>query len=131
MNKINIGILAHVDAGKTTITENMLYLSGAIKEPGRVDTGNTQTDSMELEKKRGITIKTSAISFDWKKVKINILDTPGHADFVSEVERSLSILDGAVLVVSAVEGIQSHTRILFDTLKKLKIPTIIFVNKID
>lgn len=131
MNKINIGILAHVDAGKTTITENMLYLSGAIKEPGRVDTGNTQTDSMELEKKRGITIKTSAISFDWKKVKINILDTPGHADFVSEVERSLSILDGAVLVVSAVEGIQSHTRILFETLKKLKIPTIIFVNKID
>lgn len=131
MKKINIGIVAHVDAGKTTITENLLYLSGAIKKPGRVDTGDTQTDSMELEKKRGITIKTSAISYDWKNEKINILDTPGHADFVSEVERSLSILDGAVLVVSAVEGIQSQTRILFDTLMNLKIPTIIFVNKID
>lgn len=131
LNKINIGIVAHVDAGKTTVTENLLYFSGAIKKPGRVDTGSTQTDNMDLERKRGITIKTSAISFNYKNSKINILDTPGHTDFVSEVERSLSILDGAILVISAVEGIQSYTKILFDTLKELNIPTIIFINKID
>lgn len=131
MNIINIGIVAHVDAGKTTVTENLLYLCGAIKEIGRVDLGNTITDSMELERKRGITIKASAVSFNFKDVKINIIDTPGHADFVSEVQRSLNILDGAILVVSAVEGIQAHTIMLFNTLKALKIPTIIFVNKID
>lgn len=131
MKTINIGIVAHVDAGKTTTTENLLYYSGAIKTIGRVDSGNTQTDSMELERKRGITIKSSAISYTWNNVKINIIDTPGHADFVSEVERSLSILDGAILVISAVEGIQSQTRILFNTLKALKIPTIIFINKVD
>lgn len=131
LNIINIGIVAHVDAGKTTVTESLLYLSGAIKKIGRVDMGDTQTDSMELERKRGITIRTSAISFDYKDKKINILDTPGHTDFISEVERSLSVLDGAILVVSAVEGIQSQTLILFNTLKSLNIPTIIFVNKVD
>ena len=128
---INIGIVAHVDAGKTTITENLLYYSGAIKSVGRVDLGNTQTDSMELERKRGITIKSSTISFNWNNVKVNIVDTPGHVDFISEVERSLSVLDGAILVISGVEGIQSQTRILFETLKELNIPTIIFVNKLD
>lgn len=131
MKTINIGIVAHVDAGKTTTTENLLYYSGAIKSVGKVDLGSTQTDSMELERQRGITIKSSAISFTWNSVKVNIIDTPGHADFVSEVERSLSVLDGAILVISAVEGIQSQTRILFNTLKTLKIPTIIFINKID
>ena len=131
MNTINIGIVAHVDAGKTTLTENLIYLGGAIKNIGRVDFGNTITDSMELEKKRGITIKASAVSFNYKNVKINIIDTPGHADFISEVQRSLSILDGAILVVSAVEGIQAHTLLLFNTLKALKVPTIIFVNKLD
>lgn len=131
MNKINIGIVAHVDAGKTTVTENLLYLGGVIKEIGRVDNGNTVADSMELERKRGITIKSSVISFNWKSVKINILDTPGHADFVAEVERSLSVLDGAVLVVSAVEGIQAYTLMLFRVLKKLKLPTVIFINKLD
>ncbi len=131
MKTINIGIVARVDAGKTTTTENLLYYSGAIKTIGRVDSGNTQTDSMELERKRGITIKSSAISYTWNNVKINIIDTQGHADFVSEVERSLSILDGAILFISAVEGIQSQTRILFNTLKALKIPTIIFINKVD
>ncbi|MCD2345883.1 TetM/TetW/TetO/TetS family tetracycline resistance ribosomal protection protein [Clostridium guangxiense] len=131
LNKINIGIVAHVDAGKTTVTENLLYLGGVIKEIGRVDNGNTQTDSMELERKRGITIKSSVVSFNWKNVKINILDTPGHADFVAEVERSLSVLDGAVLVVSAVEGVQAHTLMLFRVLKKLKLPTVIFINKLD
>lgn len=128
---INIGIVAHVDAGKTTITENLLYCSGAIKSVGRVDLGNTQTDSMELERKRGITIKSSTVSFTWNDVKVNIVDTPGHVDFISEVERSLSILDGAIIVISGVEGIQSQTRILFNTLKQLNIPTIIFINKLD
>ncbi len=128
---INIGIVAHVDAGKTTITENLLYCSGAIKSVGRVDLGNTQTDSMELERKRGITIKSSTASFTWKDIKVNIVDTPGHVDFISEVERSLSILDGAIIVISGVEGIQSQTRILFNTLKQLNIPTIIFINKLD
>lgn len=131
MKKINIGIVAHVDAGKTTVTENLLYYSGVIKEVGRVDSGNTKTDSMELERKRGISIKSSPISFNWKDVKINIIDTPGHVDFISEVERSLSVLDGAILIVSAKEGIQAQTRILFESLKALKIPTIIFINKID
>lgn len=131
MKTINIGIVAHVDAGKTTTTENLLYYSGIIKEVGRVDSGNTQTDSMELERKRGITIKASAISFTWNDTKVNLIDTPGHVDFISEVERSLSVLDGAILVVSAVEGIQSQTRILFNTLKYLKIPTLIFINKLD
>ncbi|WP_315074266.1 tetracycline resistance ribosomal protection protein [uncultured Clostridium sp.] len=128
---INIGIVAHVDAGKTTITENLLYCSGAIKSVGRVDLGNTQTDSMELERKRGITIKSSTASFTWKDIKVNIVDTPGHVDFISEVERSLSILDGAIIVISGVEGIQSQTRILFNTLKQLNIPAIIFINKLD
>jgi ribosomal protection tetracycline resistance protein len=113
------------------ITENLLYCSGAIKSVGRVDLGNTQTDSMELERKRGITIKSSTVSFTWNDVKVNIVDTPGHVDFISEVERSLSILDGAIIVISGVEGIQSQTRILFNTLKQLNIPTIIFINKLD
>jgi len=131
LKKINIGIVAHVDAGKTTVTEHLLYHGGAIKSVGRVDLGNTQTDSLELERKRGISIKLSTTSFTWKDVKINIIDTPGHVDFISEVERSLSILDGAILVVSAKEGIQSQTRVLFDTLKALEIPTLIFINKVD
>lgn len=132
MNKtINLGILAHVDAGKTTVTENLLYHGHVIDKIGRVDNGDTQTDTMELEKARGITIKASAISFNYKNVKINILDTPGHVDFISEVERSLNVLDGAVLVISAVEGVQSQTKILFNTLKRLNIPTIIFINKLD
>lgn len=129
--KINIGIVAHVDAGKTTVTEQLLYHSGAIKAVGRVDKGNTQTDSMEQEQKRGISIKAATTSITWRDMKINIIDTPGHVDFISEVERSLSILDGAILVISAKEGIQTQTKILFDTLRNLKIPTIIFINKID
>ena len=128
---INLGIVAHVDAGKTTVTENLLYHGKVIDKLGRVDNGDTQTDTMELEKARGITIKASAISFDYKSIKINILDTPGHIDFISEVERSLSVLDGVVLVISAVEGVQSQTKVLFNTLKSLHIPTIIFINKLD
>lgn len=131
MNTINIGIFAHVDAGKTTITESLLFQSGAIKTMGRVDRGDTQTDKMDVEKRRGISVQATPTSINWKDLKINIIDTPGHSDFVAEVERSMLPLDGAVLVVSAKEGVQSHTNLLFNTLKQLRIPTIIFINKID
>lgn len=131
MTTINIGIVAHVDAGKTSLTERILYETNVIKEIGRVDSGNTQTDSMELERQRGITIKASVVSFCINDLKVNVIDTPGHADFITEVERSFRVLDGAILVISAVEGVQAQTKILMRTLQKLNIPTIIFVNKID
>ena len=131
MKIINIGILAHVDAGKTTLTESLLYTSGAIAEQGSVDKGTTRTDTMVLEQRRGITIQTAVTSFCWNDYKINIVDTPGHMDFLAEVYRSLSVLDGAVLVVSAKDGVQAQTRILFHALQKMNIPTIIYVNKID
>ena len=131
MKIINIGILAHVDAGKTTLTESLLYTSGAITEQGSVDKGTTRTDTMILERQRGITIQTAVTSFCWNGYKINIVDTPGHMDFLAEVYRSLSVLDGAILVVSAKDGVQAQTRILFHALQKMNIPTIIFVNKID
>lgn len=131
MKYLNLGILAHVDAGKTSLTERLLYSAGVINEIGSVDGGNTQTDSMALERQRGITIKSAVASFNINDVAINLLDTPGHPDFIAEVERVLSVLDGVVLVISAVEGVQAQTRVLFRTLQRLKIPTLIFVNKID
>ncbi len=131
MKIINIGILAHVDAGKTTLTESLLYTSGAILELGSVDKGTTRTDTMFLERQRGITIQAAVTSFNWNDYKINIVDTPGHADFITEVYRSLSVLDGAILVISAKDGVQAQTRILFHALQKMNIPTIIFINKID
>ena len=131
MKIINIGILAHVDAGKTTLTESLLYASGAIAEQGSVDKGTTRTDTMALERQRGITIRTAVTSFDWNDYKINIVDTPGHMDFLAEVYRSLAVLDGAILVISAKDGVQAQTRILFHALQKMNIPTIIFINKVD
>ena len=131
MKIINIGILAHVDAGKTTLTESLLYTSGSILELGSVDKGTTRTDTMFLERQRGITIQAAVTSFNWNDYKINIVDTPGHADFITEVYRSLSVLDGAILVISAKDGVQAQTRILFHALQKMNIPTIIFINKID
>lgn len=131
MTTLNIGIVAHVDAGKTSLTERILYETHVINEIGRVDTGTTQTDTLDLEKRRGITIKASVVSFSVNGHKINLIDTPGHADFLAEVERSLGVLDGAILLISAVEGIQAQTRILFSALQKLRIPTLIFINKID
>ena len=101
---INLGILAHVDAGKTSLTERILFQTGVIPAIGSVDKGTTQTDTMELERARGITIRSAVVSFQLNKLKVNLIDTPGHADFVAEVERSLRVLDGVVLVVSAVEG---------------------------
>ncbi len=131
MGTLNLGILAHVDAGKTTLTERLLYAAGVIDEIGSVDDGNTQTDTLALEQQRGITIKSAVVSFDVGGVKINLIDTPGHPDFIAEVERVLGVLDGAVLVISAVEGVQAQTRVLMRTLQRLNIPTLIFVNKVD
>ncbi|MBN2879898.1 MAG: TetM/TetW/TetO/TetS family tetracycline resistance ribosomal protection protein [Clostridia bacterium] len=127
----NIGIFAHVDAGKTTLTEQLLYNVGAIKAAGSVDKGSTQTDSNSIERERGISIYSMPASYDYKNQQINIIDTPGHVDFVAEVQRSMLVLDGAVLVISAREGVQSHTRLLFKSLKKMNVPTLIFINKID
>ena len=130
-NFINIGILAHVDAGKTTITERMLELSGRIKTAGSVDKGTSVTDSLEVEKERGISVRSASVSLDWNNTTINIIDTPGHIDFSAEVDRSLLALDCAILVISAVEGVQAHTENLWSALEKLKIPTAIFINKTD
>jgi ribosomal protection tetracycline resistance protein len=128
---LNLGILAHVDAGKTTLTERLLYGAGVIDEPGSVDEGTTQTDSLALERQRGITIKSAVVSFTVDGTAVNLIDTPGHPDFVAEVERALSVLDGVVLVVSAVEGVQPQTRVLWRALQRLGVPTLFFVNKID
>jgi ribosomal protection tetracycline resistance protein len=128
---LNLGILAHVDAGKTSLTERLLHTAGVIDEIGSVDAGNTQTDSLALERQRGITIKSAVVSFVLDDVTVNLIDTPGHPDFIAEVERVLGVLDGAVLVVSAVEGVQPQTRVLMRTLQRLRIPTLVFVNKID
>jgi ribosomal protection tetracycline resistance protein len=128
---LNLGILAHVDAGKTTLTERLLYCAGVIDEPGSVDEGTTQTDSLALERQRGITIKSAVVSFTVGGTAVNLIDTPGHPDFVAEVERALSVLDGVVLVVSAVEGVQPQTRILWRALQRLGVPALFFVNKID
>jgi ribosomal protection tetracycline resistance protein len=128
---LNLGILAHVDAGKTSLTERLLFTAGVIEEIGSVDKGSTQTDSLALERQRGITIKSAVVSFVIGGVTVNLIDTPGHPDFIAEVERVLSVLDGAVLVISAVEGVQAQTRVLMRTLQRLHIPVLIFVNKID
>ena len=129
--ELNLGILAHVDAGKTTLTERLLFEAGVIQELGSVDAGTTQTDSLALERQRGITIRSAVTSFQLGDVHVNLIDTPGHPDFIAEVERVLGVLDGAVLVISAVEGVQPQTRILMRALQRLGIPTLLFVNKID
>ncbi len=131
LRTLNLGILAHVDAGKTTLTERLLYAAGVIDEIGSVDDGSTQTDSLALERQRGITIKSAVVSFAIDDLTVNLIDTPGHPDFIAEVERVLNVLDGAILVISAVEGVQPQTRVLMRTLRRLRIPTIIFANKID
>ncbi len=131
MESLNLGILAHVDAGKTTLTERLLFAAGVIDEVGSVDAGSTQTDTMPLEQQRGITIRSAVVAFTIDDVTVNLIDTPGHPDFIAEVERVLGVLDGAVLVVSAVEGVQAQTRVLMRALQRLGIPTLVFVNKID
>lgn len=129
--KTVIGILAHVDAGKTTLSEALLYNAGITKALGRVDKGNAYLDTDELEKQRGITIFSKQAEFIWKDLEVTLVDTPGHVDFSAEMERTLQILDYAILVISAANGVQSHTRTLWELLKMYKVPTIIFVNKMD
>ncbi|MGG2461081.1 tetracycline resistance ribosomal protection protein Otr(A) [Streptomyces sp. RGM 3693] len=128
---LNIGILAHVDAGKTSLTERLLFDTGAIGRLGSVDAGDTQTDTGAIERQRGITVRSAVASFTVGATQVNLIDTPGHSDFVAEVERVLGVLDGAVLVLSAVEGVQAHTRVLMRTLRELRLPVLLFVNKID
>jgi ribosomal protection tetracycline resistance protein len=131
MKKLNIGIMAHVDAGKTTVTEGFLFQSGVKNSMGNVDNGTTTTDSMELEKQRGMTIRAATVSFMIGETKINLIDTPGHMDFIAEVERVLSVLDGVILVISAKEGVQPQTRAIFRKIQQMKLPAIFFINKID
>ena len=128
---LNLGILAHVDAGKTTLGERLLYDAGVIRALGSVDRGTTQADTLALERARGITIKTAVVSFPLDGLVVNLIDTPGHPDFIAEVERALAVLDGAVLVLSAVEGAQAQTLVLWRALRRLRIPTLLFVNKTD
>lgn len=127
----NVGIFAHVDAGKTTTTEHILYESGRIRALGSVDEGTAQTDSLEVERERGISVRAAVTRFEWQGVQVNLVDTPGHADFLSEVERSLRVMDGAVLIVSAVEGVQAQTEVIWQALRDLGIPVILYVNKLD
>ena len=128
---ITIGILAHVDAGKTTLSENILYDTGSIRRIGRVDSGDTCLDTHELEKARGITIFSSRASFGISGRQFTLLDTPGHTDFSAEMERTLSVLDYAILIVAAPEGVQGHTLTLFELLERYQVPAFIFVNKMD
>ncbi|GAP82625.1 putative elongation factor g [Rosellinia necatrix] len=137
----NIGIIAHVDAGKTTTTEQMLYNSGALRHAGNVDHGDTVTDFLPMERQRGITIQSAAITFNWPKRDahvpksqphiINLIDTPGHVDFRFEVERCMPILDGAVCVIDGVEGVEAHTERVWSSAQEFRIPRFIFVNKLD
>ena len=127
----NIGILAHVDAGKTTLTEQMLFASGALRAAGSVDSGTAQTDWLQVERGRGISVRSSSVVLDWKNVSFHLIDTPGHADFAGEVERALQVLDGALLLVSAVEGVQAYTELLWEALRALGLPAVVMVNKID
>ncbi|MGC4896938.1 GTP-binding protein [Micromonospora sp. DT31] len=131
MALLNLGIVAHVDAGKTSLTERLLYEAGAVSHLGSVDAGTTRTDSMELERRRGITIRAAVTSIRIGDLGINLLDTPGHPDFIAEVERSLAVLDAAVLVVSSVEGVQPQTVAIWRALRRIGVPTMFFLNKVD
>lgn len=131
MNKITIGVFAHANAGKTTVTEQLLHNAGVISRVGRVDHGDTVTDNLKVEQERGITVRASLVSFNAGENTFNLIDTPGHIDFVAEVERSMSVLDCAIMVVSGVEGVEAQTYQIFKSLKANNIPTIVFVNKLD
>jgi ribosomal protection tetracycline resistance protein len=128
---LNLAVVAHVDAGKTSLTERLLFEAGVLSEPGSVDAGTTSTDTMELERRRGITIRAAVTSFAIGDLTVNLLDTPGHPDFIAEVERSLAVLDAAVLVVSGVEGVQPQTVVIWRALRRIGVPTVVFVNKVD
>ena len=131
MNKYTLGIFAHANAGKTTLTEHLLFKAGIIQNIGRVDNGNTVTDDLSVEKSRGITVRSSLVSFMAKNNLFYLLDTPGHIDFISEVEKAIPVLDVAILVISGVEKVEAQTHDIFNALIQNKIPTIIFINKLD
>ncbi len=131
MKKLVIGILAHVDAGKTTLSESMLYTSGSIRHLGRVDNKDADLDNNAMERERGITIFSKQAEFSWKDMAITLLDTPGHVDFSAEMERTLKVLDYAVLVISGADGVQGHTRTLWRLLKLYQVPVFLFINKMD
>ena len=128
VENIVMGILAHVDAGKTTLSEGMLYLSGTVRKLGRVDHKDAFLDTYSLERDRGITIFSKQAVFSLGNRRINLLDTPGHVDFSAEMERTLQVLDYAVLVISGADGVQGHTETLWKLLKLYEIPTFIFIN---
>lgn len=130
-NQLVVGILAHVDAGKTTLAESILYLSGNIRKLGRVDHGDAFLDNYELERSRGITIFSKQAEIAWKEKKITLLDTPGHVDFSAEMERTLRVLDYAILVISGADGVQGHVQTLWKLLKRYEIPVFLFINKMD
>src|SRR5579884_2589080 len=127
----NLGIIAHIDAGKTTTTEHLLYYSGATHRLGAVDAGNTTTDYDQEEQERGITIYSACIPFQWRDCTINLIDTPGHVDFTAEVERSLRVLDGCVVVFDAQKGVEAQSETVWRQADKYKVPRLIFVNKMD
>ena len=130
-NKISVGLLAHVDAGKTTLSEALLYLTGAIRKMGRVDDRDAFLDTYELERERGITIFSKQAVFEMGDKIITLLDTPGHVDFSAEMERTIQVLDAAVLVVSGADGVQGHTRTVWRLLKRHHVPVFLFINKMD
>ena len=131
MKNLVVGILAHVDAGKTTLSESMLNLSGSIRKLGRVDHQDAFLDTYDLERSRGITIFSKQAVFSLEDCRITLLDTPGHVDFCAEMERTLQVLDYAILVISGADGVQGHTQTLWRLLQRYKIPVFLFVNKMD
>ena len=131
MKKTVIGLLAHVDAGKTTLAERILYMAGEIRTPGRVDHRDTFLDTDAQERDRGITIFSKQARFSWKDSVVTLLDTPGHVDFSAEMERTLQVLDCAVLIVNGADGVQSHTLTLWRLLERYRVPVFLFINKMD
>lgn len=131
MEKLNIGLLAHVDAGKTTLTEQLCFHAGALRKAGSVDEGTAQSDFLAVERQRGISVRASTLILETKTAEIHLIDTPGHVDFAAEVERAISVLDAAVLIISSAEGIQAQTELLYEALCAQKIPVLFFLNKLD
>src|ERR1043165_3329797 len=127
----NLGVIAHIDAGKTTTTEHLLYYSGAIHRLGSVDSGDTETDYDTEEQERGITIYSACVPFKWRDCIVNLIDTPGHVDFTAEVERSLRVLDGAVVVFDAQNGVEAQSETVWHQADKYQVPRLVFINKMD
>src|SRR5580700_3973732 len=127
----NLGIIAHIDAGKTTTTEHVLFYAGAKHKLGGVDEGTTETDYDQEEQERGITIYSACVPFSWQGYTVNLIDTPGHVDFTAEVERSLRVLDGAVVVFDAQKGVEAQSETVWRQADKYQVPRMVFINKMD